>query len=351
MKILYIARVPDSLTGVSNKIKDTIKAWHESGNQSCMYNSTKLDNRLKVQKYTFLELLKNKFSIYIYDRNLNNKLKKYNPDVVYWRFGPVPLLQRFKKNVIILESNTNLKIEMKSRSLLSQLMIMLYIVKFNSICKGVIGVTPESLTFFKHIPYKAIIGNGIDLNHNIFTESIKHKIESKVRKKAIFIGSPGCIWHGIDKILDIADYFPMIDFHVIGYDEEKIKDTYGKLPPNLNVKGYLEGEALHNELINADIAIGSLAMQRAGMKHSSSLKNRLYLQYGLPVLLQGEDLDLLNCPGVFSLPEAFAKSDIKLLIEEALRYTLENKDYNSIEALIDSKNVESRRIEFFKQCI
>lgn len=353
MKILYVAKVEKQLSGVNKKISDTISAWEKIGHIVELYNS--LDINREKQKYSEFKIdsiVNNKYITYFYDYTLYKKIKDFNPDIIYYRFGPIPILQNFDSNLkIIVESNSNLTVEKKNRTFLQQLMINLYLLKFNRVSSGIIGVTPECLKGFERISKNEIIGNGIDFDETTFYNSLKSNRKNKERLKVVFLGSPNCPWHGLDKLTKVAKLLSSIDFTIIGYTETEVaKKSQAKIP-NINYRGFLDGEHLSTELRTADLAIGSLAMERAGLFYSSSLKNRTYLQYALPIILQGIDIDLVSCPGIVSLPKKFNEKDLIDAINVLKGYFYTPNDMNIIKNCINSLEKEKERLKFFRQFI
>lgn len=347
MKILYIAKTGNKLSGVLKKINDTVLTWNEMGLEAHLYNEVKFSQEKKtiLPGVCFLALkILNRF----YDFRLGKLIKKINPDIIYWRFGPVPLLQRYPSSTkIIVESNSNLSVEKNTRSLLSRLAINLYRLKFISICSGVVGVTPDCLEDFKKVRNKKIIGNGIFFDKDTFMNCLQLK-RNKNSTIAIFLGSPGCTWHGLDKLINIARIHTDIEFVIVGYEFIDLTISSDKLPVNIFFKGYLSGDDLKSELKKAHFAIGSLAMERAGMSYSSSLKNRTYLQYALPILMQGEDLELTGCNNILSLPVEFNDKDVKNAIDKITKASYTVNDTYEIEKRIGTYSIEKKRVDFLK---
>lgn len=347
MKVLYIARVGKKLHGVSNKINNTLSTWKIKGLDTQYYNSMSRPRSYRLRIFSTLNTAIELFQNYIFDYQLYQTIKNFKPEVIYWRFGPIPILQNFnKKTQIILESNSNILEEKRHRSFIQQLLIEVYRIKFNKVCSGIVGVTPDCMSGFKKIKHKAVIGNSISFDNKLFNECLSSYNLNK--PSAVFLGSPNCPWHGVDKLIDISRANPNINFTVVGYSQDQFPSYDENLPENLIFKGYLTDEALSSELKSATFALGSLAMERAGMKYSSSLKNRQYLQHALPIIIQGEDLELNNCPAVISIPISFNKDDVSKAISNILNIELDRIDITTIRECIDSNYIEKDRINFLR---
>ena len=78
----------------------------------------------------------------------------------------------------------------------------------------------------------------------------------------------------------------------------------------MTVHGTLSGDAYWAVLGRADVAIGSLAMERAGLREGSPLKVREYLLAGIPTVIGYEDTDFPDWPWYLARhegPEAFRR--------------------------------------------
>ncbi len=104
-----------------------------------------------------------------------------------------------------------------------------------------------------------------------------------------FIGTPGSAWHGVEKLVPLAQAYPDIVIDVIGYDTI---EGVAQVPPNLILHGYQVGAACDRILAQADAAIGTAALHRAGLNEASPLKVRDCVSRGIPIILPFIDTDL-----------------------------------------------------------
>jgi hypothetical protein len=107
------------------------------------------------------------------------------------------------------------------------------------------------------------------------------------RPRVIFVGSPLIAWHGVDRLLDLARALPEFDFDLVGPDLQREL-------PNVTVHGVLPESGYFPLLAQADAAVGSLAMERAGLTEGSPLKVREYLLAGIPAIVGYDDTDFLG---------------------------------------------------------
>lgn len=123
-------------------------------------------------------------------------------------------------------------------------------------------------------------------------------------------------WHGYDRVLNgLADYYRTdsaeninIVFHLVGEGKEigkykSIVDANG-LADHVVFHGMQGGDALHEIASACDIAIGSLAAFRIGLKKMSTLKSREYCAWGFPSV-NATETDILdeNDPFCLFVPE------------------------------------------------
>ena len=99
--------------------------------------------------------------------------------------------------------------------------------------------------------------------------------------RAVFIGSPRLAWAGVDKIARLAASFPDWQFDVVGPHPDELPGA----PANVAVHGPMGRQEYLSIMVQADVAIGPLALHRKGLSEGSALKVAEYLAYGIPVIL------------------------------------------------------------------
>lgn len=164
---------------------------------------------------------------------------------------------------------------------------------------GVIGVTDEitqyELLRFKKVKYFEKYPNGIvfDSVSSGKIEANSNKNNSSSQTRYIFVASYFHEWHGLDLLLNEVERH----YSVNPQDSKIVVDLVGTIPSDLIarirnssllsevfiVQGNCSQDKLNRLLLSADIAIGSLALDRTGLKEGSTLKVREYLAAGLPV--------------------------------------------------------------------
>jgi hypothetical protein len=97
----------------------------------------------------------------------------------------------------------------------------------------------------------------------------------------------------VDKVLALAAALPDCDFTLIGRTQEDLLDG---APPNVTAYGLMARHEYEPLLARADVAIGSVAMERAGLTEASTLKFPEYLAYGLPVVIGYQETHFLERP-------------------------------------------------------
>jgi len=156
--------------------------------------------------------------------------------------------------------------------------------------KGILGVTSEIAQFQAAIraPDKpaGLYANGIDLDSVEEAEDAR----SDTAVNAVFMSNTFSKWHGLDRLVDAVRNLPDIPneltIHLIGHLSEAQKQdvmSLGDQAKLFKIHGFLDASAYKALIAQADIGIGSLAMDRQNLTEGSTLKVREMLGMGLPV--------------------------------------------------------------------
>ena len=219
---------------------------------------------------------------------LTEQIRTTHADIVYMRdltFAPA-FISMMQSTPTVLEMNTINKYE--QRLTMSKSMYLFNRVTegwLQRLSKGIVAVTNEIAESIgaRTRPIR-VIPNGFDLARVLPPPSAVDR-----QRSIIFIGTPGYVWHGIDKIVELARRLPDWRFRIVGYMQEQMPTTDNL--PNIQVLGLLPPHDYLEALRESSVAIGTLALHRNGMHESCSLKVREYLAHGIPVLLGNRDSD------------------------------------------------------------
>jgi hypothetical protein len=209
-----------------------------------------------------------------------------------------------------------------------------------------VSVSHELTSRYKKFNKETLtIGNGISVKDYSFKDKTNN-----VRPKVCFIGSPGFKWHGIDKIIYIAEKLPEFDFHFIGNNGDSIGNIY--------YHGYLGKEESSNIISSCDVGVSTMSLHVKDMDEASPLKSRQYLAHGLPIIYAYKDTDL-NGDEDFALRISNSTdnvevhiNEIKLFIEKCFNNTelrLESRKFS--EDYLDVNVKEKDRLDFFKKLV
>jgi len=277
-------------SGVGKKVIDQINAWNANGLQVKLVVAT---HEAHLNSWTSLEL---PIKVYGYSnlvtrRKARNKALKYalnwnETTGFYVRFGifSLPLIFILLTRKVILELNFKGYDEYKRRSFFLYLYLRLSRKFIFMNCAGACAVTYEIFDEFETLTggkiKSSVFPNSINLNK---IETLPLVLSKDVN--LVFIGSPGQIWHGIDRVMQLAEVFKEYRFHVIGPSMPEDLHSFA----NIRFTGELYGADLDKYLANMDIGISSLAMERNNLREGSPLKTREYLARGLPVIAGYKD--------------------------------------------------------------
>lgn len=277
-------------TGVGKKVIDQIHAWNSHGLQAELVVATH-ENHLTSWTEQELPIKVFGYSGIVTRRRARNSALKYakkNPKVkgFYVRFGilSLPLIFSFLKNKVIIELNFKGFEEYKRRSFFLYLYLRLTRKFIFMKCLGACAVTYEISDEFRAVT-KGRVNSGVFPN-SINLEKIKTlSLTNTSEINLVFVGSPGQIWHGVDRVIQLAEVFKNFKFHVIGPS----KPTGICDHENIIFTGELYGTELVEYLAKMDLGISSLAMERNNLMEGSPLKTREYLAAGLPVIAGYKD--------------------------------------------------------------
>ncbi|WML46679.1 glycosyltransferase [Neobacillus sp. PS3-34] len=351
MKIAYVvAEGLDKEHGVSKKVLNQIKYWVNSGHSVKLFNYSNKGINPMFEEIEF-EIIKYRSRIqFVLNTSGIVPINNWKPDIIYFRTYPYSntFYKMLKTYPTVIEINSDdveeSKIHMPFLARKHHLLTRNFLMNN---AKGFICVTNElKKKLIKYNKPTITIPNGI--NSHYISRKPEQNWNRNVRYQVIFLGSPNQSWHGLDKIISLANQLPEFDFHIVGTDGLK------NMPNNLKQYGYLK-ESEYISIINkCDVAIGTLALHRIGMNEACPLKTREYLKYGLPTIIGYQDSDFIegNYPFLFELPNKEGNiesniSSIKEFIENSRNICIGERD---VEHLFYEYK-EIKRLDFLSSLI
>ena len=351
MRLIYLVEWDAySNSGVLHKVISQFETWRRLGvdgllllvsprSGRAMRHSLE-SNDVKVVTYPALRGGANKVSKMLALREAAEICRRFRPDIIYyrqssWTPGIVSLLSMARCSVMEVNSNDLEEIYqygfLKARYHLATRKLLLNAVD------GFVGVGEEISELYRAYGKPvASIGNGFDLNGIVPRKPPKNE-----RAQLIFVGTAGQAWHGVDKLVTVADRFSDMDFHIVGAQIERV-------PKNFVIHGLLDREQLLQLYSKVDCGIGSLALHRNNMSEASPLKSREYLAHGLPVIGAYRDSDITDCD--FFLRIANTESGLRESVGEVRDFVYRWKDkeidMGLVRSRIDLTVKEDRRLEF-----
>lgn len=275
------------------------------------------------------------------------QMMAWQPDLVYSRFGPYyPFFELiWRRTKLILEINTDDMHEYKLMSKHRYWYTRLTRPRLMNKASGFVFVSREvsEKPHYRdyHKPF-VVIANGIDLS--LFSPL---PAPQNTTPRLIFIGIHRP-WHGTDKILLMARHFPDWHFDLVGVTANGFSET---VPSNVHLHGVMERVDYEGLVAQADVGIGSLALNRVGIRENSPLKLPEYMAYGLPAIVGYQETNfpqevdfLLQLPSTddnvathLDDIEAFVMRSMgKRVAREAIQH-------------VDAKFKEQERLAFFRK--
>ncbi len=303
MRIAYLTwqRV-DRRDGVVEKIASQIRHWRGQNHQVRLFGMSRSKSIWSGARDIPHRLIPsgNLLQRHQRARNLARCVRDWGPDVIFFRMAAYyPALGQLMNAIpTIVDVNTNDLIEMR-RELPAWLFAYYRHFRKRILRRaaGVTAVTPElAAAIDSDIPV-TVVTNGIDLDQYSVLPLSREKTP-----RLFFLGSAGRCWHGVDKILQLAEQRREWIFEIVGPSAD---DLGNGLPGNVRPHGLLSLEAYRPIMARCHAAIASLAMYENDLHQACPLKVRQYLALGLPVITGYEEADFLGgAPFLLRLPNS-----------------------------------------------
>jgi glycosyltransferase involved in cell wall biosynthesis len=359
MRIAYVSfqwpRTRNS--GVGKKIQSQITAWIAMGHEAKLFmHSAKYEplSELIEADYFFYSVAGkiiteiNRIKAVI---RMVAAIRDYHPDVIYLRSSiyVYPAHNLMSIAPVIEEINTNDITQHEGLGAIYSLYNRLTRGIFLCHVRGLVTVSRElaaSSAFAAYRKPTCVIANGIDLNKFVQLPAPANHIP-----RLVFIGNPGCLWHGIDKLVTLTRLVPDLQLDIVGYSELPDLEP---LPENITLHGYLALQEYQNVLASADAAVSSLALHRVELEEASPLKSRECLAFGLPLVVAYVDTDLddLDCEFLLKIPNK--EDNIQTHAQEIYDFACRMRGLRvdrKLIANIDLVGKELKRIDFIEKIL
>jgi len=359
MRIAYVslhwARTRQS--GVGKKIQAQLAAWNKLGHQARLFMHAEqyqpAADLIEADCFFYPQAGKagTEFNRISAMARMVQAIRRFQPDIIYLRYGiyVYPAHRLMGIAPVVEEINTNDLTQHDELGRIYSLYNRLTRGVLLRLVDGLVTVSRElavSPAFAAYRKPTRVIANGVDLSGFSVLPAPNNK-----RPVLVFIGHPGYIWHGVDKIVTLARMLPDLYLDIIGYDQ---LPDFEPLPANLSLHGYLDASAYQSVLCSADVAISSLALHRVGLHEASPLKSRECLAFGLPLILAYEDTDLdaSDLDFLLRIPntEDNIQTHAQLIHDFAYRMRGMRAERQHIMQ-IDQGRKEAQRLGFFKEII
>lgn len=355
MKIAYITRASHGLPGVLKKIETQVTTWKKLGNSTATFFISS-DHKISAafRPWEHANLL-NPY------RALIRSVETFRPDVVYVRSIPtgglaISLLLHFRDR-LILEINSFAAHEralfcppsswLRLKSHMTNILQPMVIAE----AAGLSCVTQEisESAFFLKQRNRLVAPNGIDITKY---PPIKCK-NTNGRIKLFFIGTPNQPWHGVDKLITLAQRLGnLFEIHIVGPNTNDLclQKVPKPLPSNIIFHGFLQQGEYIDILRKSHICIGSAALHRIQMFEACPLKSREYIASGFPIITPYKDTAFLgNTPEwVLDIPNSSMTFEHSEIIDKIKNFCLANKNrivpHAESKPYIDIQQVEEKKL-------
>jgi glycosyltransferase involved in cell wall biosynthesis len=347
--------------GVGEKIGTHKRIWEDLGNEVRLFFLSPEDLTFEGSRSfhygastqsAVLKFITRFFSRTLALLRLIRAIKEYQPDLIYFRQSLYifPLHRIFDLAPVVFELNANDVSEINLRGwMVGWFHRLTRRISFRK-AAGFIYTSHELAESPDNAGYgqpSRVIGNGIDLERNQPLPSPQNSTPV-----ITIAGTPGMIWHGVDKLIDLAERYPDLIINIIGYRHNDIDNP---APPNVYFWGVLPREQVREILKTSDIACGTLALHRKNMQEASPLKVRESAAYGVPLILGYRDTDLtgVDAEHILQIPntEDNVISHAGQIRSFAYRMMGKRLDRDRVKMHIDQHLKETARIQLFQEVI
>lgn len=358
MRIAYVTIhvAPEIMQGgVGKKIRSQMSIWREQGQAVTLFSLTPARIPFPDERqFVFdsrVNLLKREINRASALKRMLVSIRQYKPDMIYLRYGlySFPLHHIFNIAPVVLEINSNDKVEYATRG---KFFYWMNCLTRNLIFASVSGIIPPTRELISAFPSKynkpvVVISNGIDLSDVELLPPTNN-----TSPVITMVASPGMNWHGVDKLIKLAELYPDLTVNIVGYS---LRDVGSITSGNVYFHGLLYGKELSEVLSRTDVTCGTLALHRKKMNEASPLKVRESLAFGIPVIIAYKDTDLdeLELDTILRIPNTEMN-----IIENAERirkfaYKMIGKRVNIdvVAPYIDQRKKEEARLVFFESII
>ncbi len=360
MRIAYVSlhwpRTRDS--GVGKKIQSQLAAWNARGHEARLFMHTSLhEPRSELIEadyffYTASGKVKTEISRIAAMKRMIEAIRRFQPDLIYLRYSiyVYPAYRLVGIAPVVEEINTNDLTQHEGLGRIYSLYNRLTRGIFLHRVRGMVTVSHElavSSAFASYRKPTRVIANGCGLD-----EFPQLPAPANTIPRLVFIGNPGYLWHGVDKLIALACRFSDIHLDIIGYDK---LPGFEPLPDNVTLHGYLSMQEYQRVLAKADVAISSLALHRVQLEEASPLKSRECLAFGLPLVVAYADTDLdeTACDFLLKIPnkEDNIQTHAQSIRDFAYRMRGRRADRELLEKYIDADQKEATRLSFFEELL
>jgi hypothetical protein len=360
MRIVYVSlHWPRTLkSGVGKKIQSQMRAWNHMGHETRLFMHTEYyepRSDLIEGDYFFYRTsgkLMTEWNRMMAIPSLIAAVRQFHPDIIYLRYSIYVFPAHHLMDVapVVEEINTNDLTQHEELGRIYSLYNRLTRGIFLRRVSGLVTVSNElcnSAAFKSYNKPTRVLANGADLND--FPEL---PAPSNAVPRLVFIGNPGYLWHGVDKLVTLARLAPDLQVDIIGYRELLGLEP---LPQNITLHGYVTQQEYQNVLASADAAISSLALHRVQLEEASPLKSRECLAFGLPLIMAYNDTDLhtVDCDFLLKIPntEDNVQTHAEAIRDFAYRMRGRRADRVLLQKYIDTQHKEATRLAFFEELL
>jgi len=256
---------------------------------------------------------------------LEKRLSNFDVIVTRWAIASPSFLAIVKKKAVFTEHHTK---ELEEISLargykpyVRTLLEKRYAPLILREARGIIGVTDEIRKY--ELGRAGIDCPSMVLSNGIFPEDVpisSHPAFDGKSLDIVFMSSHFAPWQGLDRLLAGLNKYRgevRVTLHLIGRVSPALKNKIQHMAVEKHIvfHGFKQGKVLDEILSSCQLAVGSLALHRKGLKEACALKVREYTVRGLPFVVAYDDPDFPpGLPWILKIPAGESAVEISKII-------------------------------------
>ena len=346
LRIAYVTPFGDDYRSITAHTSRRIDEW---GSRGCLVQRFILGAGGRIERGAIANLRADISCV----PAMVSSVKEFDPDVIYARWlAPVPGLYRRLAELapLVLDIHADDLREVGGRSVLRQAYLRLFRGRELSQATAATFVVSELSTCSS---YARIAGERAVFPNGSWLEARDPLIDTGAKPRVGMSTAGVNAWTGLDRFRQLAESLQdAADWVVVtpSAEAEAVKAVVG---PSVEVVGTATQDEYVDQMVGWTVAVGTLALERKGLKSAAPLKVRDYVGMGIPTVLPYWDEGLADVEDEFLLKLVGPSESPTSLIDGRILETFINRAIgNNLDTRVSmagsGRSVEAGRVRFLR---